>query len=361
MAPNAVAQCLPEFLPAPATDSVLLVRRDIGGTEGAKGRIESEAAHGIGAMLGVPMTAVAVGALEEILASRNGSYVGGACVRDDSNCTCQYQPGEKRWSIHGCNSRSDRDARQSQFRGSGDWLCDGTESVFLPLRGRETKSFERMRRIPGNRLSLWLGAGGRKGKYQRFGRVVRNAPGHLVVFLVDMSKEHRHVLVGRHDVDRLDRVCGRPIPARIQVEQGAMREDDDRLRLVVPGQIGVHPLQLVFADQSIGIRDVVERNKMHALMIEAVVARSEHVSVHLAVVETGVVLARNEAHVLDLEAGDNGLEFRHSLVTYLVVGRSMGEVARPDDDIGLAFECVYRGNGAFEGVLGLGVGRSFES
>ena len=53
---------------------------------------------------------------------------------------------------------------------------------------------------------------------------------------------------------------------------------------------------------------VVDDDEVHALVVEGVVRLAEELLERLAVVERRVVLARHEAHVLDLEVGDDVLE-----------------------------------------------------
>ena len=60
-------------------------------------------------------------------------------------------------------------------------------------------------------------------------------PGHLVVLLVDVPVEHRDMRMRQQQIDRLRAVARGPIPLRIQIEQGTVRQDDDVrvLRLAV--------------------------------------------------------------------------------------------------------------------------------
>ncbi len=191
--------------------------------------------------------------------------------------------------------------------------------------------------------------------------MVRDLAGHLVVFLVDVAEEHGGVLVRREDVDRLGAVLGRPVPLRIEVEQRTVGEHDDRGRFVEARQVGMQPFQLVLADETVRIRDVVQRDEMHALVVEAVVPVAEHLLVHLAVVQARVVLAGDEADVLALEIRHDGLELGHATLALLVFRGRVRQVAGEHDEVGLVLEAVHRRDGLAQRVLRFGVRRALET
>ncbi len=123
----------------------------------------------------------------------------------------------------------------------------------------------------------------------------------------------------------------------------------------------MQPFQLLLADEAVRIGDVVQRDEVHALVVEAVEAVAEDVLVHLAVVQAGVVLAGNEAHVLDLQLADDGLELLHAALAFLVVGRGVRQVAGEHDEVGLVIQAVDRGDGLAQRVVRFRIRRPFET
>src|SRR5487761_2225777 len=61
--------------------------------------------------------------------------------------------------------------------------------------------FVGLRRVPGQRRAPGLRAGCRQREDQRLGRVVGDVPGHVVVLLMDVAVEHRHVGVRHQQLD----------------------------------------------------------------------------------------------------------------------------------------------------------------
>ena len=171
-----------------------------------------------------------------------------------------------------------------------------------------------------------------------------DAPGCMVMLLMDVAVEHGHVVAPLQDLDRLRAVGGRPVPLWIEVEQRPVGEDDDtgvlRLALEIRGQ----PRELVLADRRPGIRDVVERDEMHPFVIEGVMGRAEEFLEGLAVVERSVVLAGHELDILHLELADDGTNLVHAFTPDLAVLGGMGEVAGEDDEIRRFLQTVHRGH-----------------
>ena len=93
----------------------------------------------------------------------------------------------------------------------------------------DSESLEWMRTIPGHGCSLRLGARQWKRKYQRLGSMVRDVPGHMMIFLMDMAVEHCDVLVRGQDVDCFRAILGCPVPFGIQIKEWPVCENDDRL------------------------------------------------------------------------------------------------------------------------------------
>jgi len=186
-------------------------------------------------------------------------------------------------------------------------------------------------------------------------------PGHMMMLLMDMSVEHCYILVGRQDVDRLGTIIGRPVPCGVKIEQGTMRENNDWLRFVVFSQIVMQPLQLIFSNKSVWIRDIVERDEMDALVIKAVVANAEHALVRFAIVEAGIILARDKSYILHFKIGNNGLEFCHALTAYFFVWRAMNKVAGKHDEIRLVLKAVHGCDSTFSACSSLRIGRALET
>ncbi len=140
-----------------------------------------------------------------------------------------------------------------------------------------------------------------------------------------------------------------------------MGEDDDRRLVAELLQISLQPRELRVADDRARVRDVVEDDEVHALVVEGVVQLAEELLEGLAVVERGVVLAGQIPHGLHLEPAGDVLEALHALLPLFgVVGR-VREVAGEDDEVRLLLEAVDGGDGFLERALGVGIhGRSLE-
>src|SRR6185312_10387332 len=84
------------------------------------------------------------------------------------------------------------------------------------------------RRVPRERRALGRRAwrGQRKNEGSRC--MVRDAPGLVMMLLVDVPVEDRDRIVPREDVERARAVGGRPVPIGVQIEERAVREDDER-------------------------------------------------------------------------------------------------------------------------------------
>src|SRR6266446_3174193 len=218
-----------------------------------------------------------------------------------------------------------------------------------------------MRRVPWHRGALRLRAGDGQRKHQSLGGVVRDMPGHLVVLLMDVPIEHRDMRVWQQQIDRLRTVARSPIPLRIQIEQGTVREDDDVRILRLLFEVRRKPLQLLLADQRARVRYVVQGDKMHALVVERVMRLAEKLLIRFTAIEGSVVLARHEADVLYLELADDLLELGKALPAYFRVVGGMGQVAREYNKVGFLGQGVYGSNGLFQRSLGVGVGRAFEA
>ena len=81
----------------------------------------------------------------------------------------------------------------------------------------------------------------------------------------------------------------------------------------------------------------------------------------LAAIERRVVLARHEAHVLDLELADDLLELGKALAAQLRVVGGMRQVAGEHDEVRRLGQAVDGGDGFFQGAFGIGIGRALEA
>src|SRR5260221_9878927 len=71
-----------------------------------------------------------------------------------------------------------------------------------------------IRRVPLDRVPLGLRARCGQRENERLRRVVRDVARHVVMLLVDVAIEHRHVGKRHQQVDRLRAIASRPVPRR---------------------------------------------------------------------------------------------------------------------------------------------------
>ena len=173
---------------------------------------------------------------------------------------------------------------------------------------------------------------------------------------VDVPVEDRDVRVAEQNVDDLRAVLRRPLPFGIQVEQRPVREHDDPVVTAGLLQIARQPVDLRRPDGTFGVRDVVQRDEVHALVIEGVVRGAEVLLEHAARVLRRVVLAGQEAQVLDLKAARQTLEFGHALAADGGVVGCVRQVAGEDDEVRLRADGVDRLDRARQGHVGFRVG-----
>src|SRR5579883_951161 len=185
--------------------------------------------------------------------------------------------------------------------GDGDRLAPSTAHEGHVARAERLE--RRIERRRGRTLRRVPGRGLRED--QRLRRMMGDMARHVVMLLVDVAVEHHDVLVGHHDVDRLGAVGRGPVPVRHQVEQRAMGEHHDAVVRLALLEVGREPGELLVAQLRRRIGDVVEGDEVHALVVEGPVRVPEELLERLTLVERGVVLAREEAHVLDVEVRDD--------------------------------------------------------
>ena len=100
---------------------------------------------------------------------------------------------------------------------------------------------------------------------------------------------------------------------------------------------------------------------MHTLVVEDIVGGTEELLVRRAAVQRGIVLAGHEAHVLDLELADDGLELSQTPTPLDGVVGGVRQVAREDDEVGRFLQLVDRGDRLAQRDIGIGVGRTLET
>src|ERR1700722_19904727 len=127
-----------------------------------------------------------------------------------------------------------------------------------------------------------------------------NVTRHVVVFLMNMAIERRHIRERHEQFDRLAAVARRPLPLRKEVEQRAMRKDDDPRRGGKRLQLRSEPSELLIT-QTAGIGHIVQGNEVNAFVLEGVLGVAERFLVSSTKIEPGIVLTRHEVNILNLE------------------------------------------------------------
>jgi hypothetical protein len=115
--------------------------------------------------------------------------------------------------------------------------------------------------------------------------------GHMMVFLMNMAIKDRDVRMLQQNLGRLRTIGSRPIPPRVKIEQRPMGEyDDSRVRILL-AQIVVQPLQLHIAQSGARIGDVVQDDKVNALVIKSVMGWTEKFLKRFALIQRAVTAA----------------------------------------------------------------------
>jgi hypothetical protein len=146
--------------------------------------------------------------------------------------------------------------------------------------------------------------------------VVR-VPFLVLVIAMDVSLQHGYIFIGRENVHHVVAIAGKPLPFRLQIEQGPVSEDDNGSHFRKAGKVLLQPGQLLRPDLGLRSRDVIERDEVDPAMIERVVGFLEKLAVELSAVQAGVVLAWNVHHFADLHAAGNLLKLLHALRVHI--------------------------------------------
>ena len=141
-----------------------------------------------------------------------------------------------------------------------------------------------------------------------------------------------------------------------------MRQDHDPVVALALLQVGLEPAQLLLADAGGAIRHVVERDEVHALVIEGVMRRPEELLVGRPVIERGVVLAGHEAHIGIFQPARQVAEFRQPAAALAGIVGGVGQVAREHHEVRLRLEGVDRRDRLRQGAGGIRIdGGALES
>src|SRR6478736_2193752 len=144
--------------------------------------------------------------------------------------------------------------RSIRMSGSHGAFADReARSLVFGLDLAEAKTLVRMRGIPRHGLALRLRHRRGQREDERLRRVVRDVPGHVVVFLVDVAIEHGDVLERHQHLDCLGAVARRPVPLGREVEERPVREHHDARVLGLRREILREPSELLVADARGGI------------------------------------------------------------------------------------------------------------
>ena len=196
---------------------------------------------------------------------------------------------------------------------------------------------------------------------QRAGCVVMDVAGLVFVVAMDVTVEDGHIVIGRQHVHYVIAIAGEPLPVRTQVKQWTVGEDNNRRCFREAGEVLLQPCKLFGADLGLGAGNVVERNEVHAAMVEGVVALAEELAIESAAVEAGVMLA---GHVLDrwhVHALGDFQELPHALRVDILVFGVMGQISREEHEVWAPGEGVDHVDGMLKCLGAERVGRAIET
>src|SRR3954453_4001091 len=118
-------------------------------------------------------------------------------------------------------------------------------------------------------------------------------PSGVLIIAMDVSIEHRNVVVSRQHIYHVIPIAGKPLPIWTQIKQWTMRKDHDRCAFRKSRQIFLQPIQLLSANLRFCARDVVESTEVNTPMIERVVTLAEELPVQSAAIQSSIVLSGN--------------------------------------------------------------------
>ncbi len=156
-------------------------------------------------------------------------------------------------------------------------------------------------------------------------------------------------------------VLGRPLPFGQQREERAMRQHHEGRVLRQSSEVGREPLQLRVAKRTSRKRHIVDRYKVHALVVECVCRVAERFAVGLPPVQSCVMLAGQEANVFDLQRRRDLAEPLHAFAPFRRIVGGVGEVAGEYDEIRHLVDGIDRRDRMLERDVGLRVGRSLKA
>ena len=186
-------------------------------------------------------------------------------------------------------------------------------------------------------------AHGRKREHHRHGCVMTDVAGHVVVLVVNVAVEDGDIGMRGQQVDGRLPVPRRPVPLRVEREQGSMRQHDDGRLLRLAGEVLAEPVELRLAQHRRRQRRVVEDDEVNALVIEGVVqGTTEHFQIRLTAIQGCVVLAGEEPDLRHSQPGRDLAHFAQPRTTQLGIVGCLGQVASEDDEIRLGSQRVDR-------------------
>src|SRR5579862_1309481 len=133
----------------------------------------------------------------------------------------------------------------------------------VAVNASDSQVLERLRLVEWRRLFLWRRFRIGECEDQRARRVKFGLADLMRVLAMNMAVEHGYVFVRSQRVHHVVAVAGEPFPFGLEVEQRTMREHDDRRGFRKPGQIGLHPGELLGSYLGPSGRDVVECDEVN--------------------------------------------------------------------------------------------------
>lgn len=115
--------------------------------------------------------------------------------------------------------------------------------------------------------------------------MVRDMPGHVVVFLVDMPVKHGHILVRHHDGQGLVAVTRCPIPFRCQIKQRTVREHYYRGIRLLLRQIRFEPIEAGITNARSYFLHIIHNREMDVVVVKGIVGFSKKLFVRSPVVQ----------------------------------------------------------------------------
>src|SRR3981081_1287820 len=183
----------------------------------------------------------------------------------------------------------------------------------------------------------------------------------VLVVTVDVAVENCNVVVGRENIHHLVSVAGEPLPIGPEIKEGPVRKYHNRGGLRESRQIRFQPSQLFGADLRFGTGNVVERDEVHAAMVERVMTVAEEFAVEGAAVKTRVVFTGDVLNQGHVQLFRNLLKLLHALHVDISVFGVMCKIAGEENEVRPLGQRIDHVDGALEGLCAQWVRRAIES